>query len=86
MLQEELRTIQSSKNRRFWVRRWILRRNLLGASEPLLRELALEDNGGYRDHLRTSEEKCEELLLQVQDARRPIRRRNVPTEKNILPR
>lgn len=67
MLQEELRTILLSKGRkrRFWVRQWILRRNRLGASESLLRELALEDREEYRNHLRMSEEKFEELLLKI---------------------
>jgi hypothetical protein len=45
------------KKRRFWARPWILRRNQLGASEILLKELALEDTEGYRNHLRMSEEK-----------------------------
>lgn len=69
---KELKTIsfkmsKNHKKRRFWVRQWILRRNRLGASETLLKELALEDKEGYRNHLRMSEEKFDELLLKVQD-------------------
>jgi imidazole glycerol phosphate synthase subunit HisF len=45
------------KKRRFWARPWILKRNQLGASEILLKELALEDTEGYRNHLRMPEEK-----------------------------
>lgn len=47
------------------MRQWILRRNQLGASETLLKELALEDIEGYRNHLRISEEKF--LLSKIQD-------------------
>lgn len=86
MLQEELRTILSSNNRRkrrFWVRQWILRRNRLGASETLLKELALEDSEGYRNHLRMSEEKFEELLLKVQCR---LKKRDTVMRQAISPR
>lgn len=52
MLQEELPTILSSNKRSFWVRQWILRRNQLGASETLIRELALENNKGYKKNVK----------------------------------
>ncbi|KAI4455677.1 hypothetical protein MML48_9g00012276 [Holotrichia oblita] len=58
---------KSRKKRRFWVKQWILRRNRLGASETLLKELALEDKEGYRNHLRMSEERFDELLSKVQN-------------------
>lgn len=72
LVKEELKTIlinmcKNRKKRRFWVRQWILRRNQLGASNTLLKELALEDKEGYRNHLRMSEEKFNELLFRVQD-------------------
>ena len=44
------------KRRRWWVRSWILRRNKWGASEMILKELALEDCDTYRNHLRMSED------------------------------
>lgn len=47
------------KTRRFWVRQWISRRNQLGASEGLLKEIALEDKEEYRNHLRMSEKKIQ---------------------------
>lgn len=67
ILHEELRVISKKrKKRRFWVRQWILRRNQLGASDTLLKELASEDKEGYRNHLRMSEEKFDELLSKVE--------------------
>lgn len=73
LLKEELRGIlynmkKSRRKRRFWVRQWILRRNRLGASATLLKELALEDKEGYKNHLRMSEEKFDELLSKVQNS------------------
>lgn len=67
LLREELLLDQKKKRktRRFWMRQWILKRNQLGASETLLKELALEDIEGYRNHLRISEEKF--LLSKIQD-------------------
>jgi hypothetical protein len=61
-LREELRKIlldmnKKRKKRCFWARPWILRRNQLGASETLQKELALEDTESYRNHLRVPEEK-----------------------------
>lgn len=47
------------------MRPWIARRNLLGASNTLLRELAVEDPDSYCNHLRMDESKFEELLLLV---------------------
>nr|CAI5843406.1 unnamed protein product [Callosobruchus analis] len=59
---------KSRKKRRFWVGQRILRRTRLGASETLLKELAAEDKDGYRNYLRMSEEKFEELLSKVQNS------------------
>lgn len=72
LLKQELQNVlfnmrKKRKTRRFWVRQWILRRNQLGASEGLLKELASEDKEEYRNHLRMSEEKFNELLGKVQD-------------------
>lgn len=60
---KELTKKKQRKRRRWWVRPWIARRNLLGASNTLLRELAVEDPDSYCNHLRMDESKFEELLL-----------------------
>lgn len=62
---KELTKKKQRKRRRWWVRPWIARRNLLGASNTLLRELAVEDPDSYCNHLRMDESKFEELLLLV---------------------
>lgn len=72
LVKEKLKTIlinmcKNRKKRRFWVRQCILRRNQLGTSNTLLKELALEDKEGHRNHLRMFEEKFNELLFRVQD-------------------
>lgn len=56
---------ENRRNRRFWVRRWVLRRNRSGAIASLLKELALEDQG-CRNHLGMSGGKFHGLLLKVQ--------------------
>jgi len=50
------------KRKRKWVREWIARREKLGASTNLLRELAAEDPTGYMNVLRINSVKFEELL------------------------
>lgn len=39
--------IKKQKKKRIWVREWITRRGLQGASNNLLRELKLEDSRDY---------------------------------------
>lgn len=53
------------KNKRCWVRTWLMRREIYGASSTLLRELAAEDVPEYRNWLRMSKEKFEILLNQI---------------------
>lgn len=53
------------RKKRAWVRKWISRRQTLGASEKLLTELSLEDANGYRNHLRLTNEKFNCLLQLV---------------------
>ncbi|CAH1974418.1 unnamed protein product [Acanthoscelides obtectus] len=70
LLNEEMRDILSNfdrkcRKRQFWVRTWIFRRNKLGVSGTLLKELALEDNDAYKNHLRMSEEQFQRLLLKI---------------------
>ncbi|KAI4470899.1 hypothetical protein MML48_1g02174 [Holotrichia oblita] len=72
LLKEKLRGMlcdvnKSHKNRRFWMKQWILRRNRLGVSETLLKELTLEDKEAYSNHLRMYEERFDELLSKFQD-------------------
>ncbi|GBN56705.1 hypothetical protein AVEN_197768-1 [Araneus ventricosus] len=54
-----------NKPKRLWVRKWIKRSNQLGASNLLLRELAVEDPTEYRLFLRMTPEVFEELLIRV---------------------
>lgn len=51
---------------RVWIRSWIRRRLQLGASDTLLRELAVEDRDSYRNHLRMTPNKFDELLSFVE--------------------
>ena len=73
---ESLLDERNRKQRRKWVREWISRR-FLGASAHLLKELASEDPIAYRNILRLSPEKFEELLemvsLMIQKKDTPMR-------------
>ncbi|KAL4135098.1 hypothetical protein QTP88_006754 [Uroleucon formosanum] len=51
--------------RRWWVRKWISRRDTLGASERLLKELSTEDVDSYRNHLRLNKDQFEILLYRI---------------------
>ena len=46
---------EEATNERVWVRPWINRRNLLGMSSSLLKDLAVEDKVEYFNTLRMSE-------------------------------
>ncbi|KAI4455642.1 hypothetical protein MML48_9g00001197 [Holotrichia oblita] len=74
---------KSRKKRRFWMKQWILRRNRLRASETLVKELALEDKEGYRNHLRMFEERFDELLSKVQNC---IKKQDTVMRKAIPPK
>ena len=50
------------KKKKLWVRKWIDRRDKLGATNCLLKELALEDPKEYFDSLRMSDS-CVNFLL-----------------------
>ncbi|KAJ8952034.1 hypothetical protein NQ318_023475, partial [Aromia moschata] len=54
-----------NKNNRCWVRKWLCRREIYGASSTLLRELAEEYVPEYRNWLRMSKEQFELLLAQI---------------------
>lgn len=54
-----------NKKKRSWVREWIKRRDRLGASGTLIRELAVEDPKSYYNIMRMSVKKFDELLTLV---------------------
>ena len=64
---KELRDYIVTKRRKssLWVRPWILRRKIYGASGTLQKELWEEDPEAYRLHLRMSQGLFEELLDSV---------------------
>jgi hypothetical protein len=49
------------EKKRWWVKPWIVRRNILGASNTLLVEWTSEDRDMYTNHLRMSREQFLEL-------------------------
>ncbi|KAL4152672.1 hypothetical protein QTP88_000505 [Uroleucon formosanum] len=53
------------KSKKLWVRSWIGRRNQLGISDTLLKELAVEDTSSYINFLRINEEMFNVLLQKV---------------------
>jgi hypothetical protein len=53
------------KKRRWLVKPWIMRRNILGASNTLLVDWTIEDRDMYKNHLRMSQEQFLELLSKV---------------------
>lgn len=53
------------KKRSVWVRKWIRRREHLGASNTLLRELAVEDTTEYFKFLRMEPIKFDQLLTKI---------------------
>jgi len=68
VLSEELREMVREKKRKRGrkCRNWIARRESLGASNCLFRELSNEDPQEYRKHMRMSVEKFDELLRLVE--------------------
>ncbi|KAI4455634.1 hypothetical protein MML48_9g00001209 [Holotrichia oblita] len=66
----ELNQLQHKKNRRrrrMWIREWIKRRDVFGASATFLREVELEDPETFRNHLRLTTNQFQELLSAVKD-------------------
>lgn len=51
-LRNYLKNSNKQKTRRVWVREWIRRRNLLGATSGVCRELSLEDQNSYKNFFR----------------------------------
>lgn len=60
--------LERKKNikKRVWVRDWIRRRSTLGVSERLLKEISIEDPDSYRNFMRLSYQKFQELLRLVE--------------------
>ena len=56
---------RNRKPRRFWVRPWLLRRELYGQYDTLMQELAAEDIDGYISFQRICPELFQELLSMV---------------------
>lgn len=81
VLSEELQSIL--RRSRVWVKNWVGRRDELGATATLFRELATEDPLDFKRHLRMSVEKFEELLQMVEPT---IRRESSPMRKPLTPR
>lgn len=69
LVQTKLNRIRMQKKRRRpkreWTRRWILRREMYGATSTLMRELAAEDPDEYHNTIRMSEAQFNELLARV---------------------
>ncbi|KAL1509027.1 hypothetical protein ABEB36_003833 [Hypothenemus hampei] len=61
----KLKRNNSRKTKKIWVRQWIQRRNKLGASQRLLRELAIEDPSSFFNFLRMNENIFNRLLEKV---------------------
>jgi hypothetical protein len=57
---------RKKKRKRTRDEKWICRRNLYGASNILLKELAEENPSQYVRHLRMSPEKLDELLVMIE--------------------
>lgn len=56
----------SKRKKRVWTRDWILRRSILGASNNFLREVEIEDENTYKNHLRLNSIQFNHLLELVQ--------------------
>lgn len=56
---------KNQKSKKLWVQSWIERRNQLGISNTLLKELAVEDTSSYFNFLRINEDLFNELLQKV---------------------
>jgi len=56
---------RNKRNKRRWVKPWIMKRDTLGASNTLLAEWRSEDRDKYKNHLRMSRDQFFELLSKV---------------------
>lgn len=65
LLRKRRRRKRKIQKRRWWVKPWLLRRELYGQFETLMYELATEDRDGYRAFQRVCPEMFQELLDKV---------------------
>ncbi len=65
------------KRKRMWTRKWILRRDQLGISNTLMQEVALEELDDFKNIIRMSASKFEELLSLVE----PLIQKKKKTQK-----
>lgn len=79
ILSEELKDILI-KNRSCWVKEWVGRRSVLGASATLLEELAKEDPTEYRKVMRISVDQFNKLLSLIEHE---ITKRDTPMRDAI---
>jgi hypothetical protein len=68
---------EKEKQRRWWVKPWIMRRNTLGASNTLLVEWTSEDRDMYKNHLRMSREKFFRIIIKSKTIHREARHKRV---------
>lgn len=66
ILEEVEEEISEMKEKKLWIRKWINRRDELGATNSLLKEIALEDPKEYFITLRMSESCLNFLLMKMQ--------------------
>ena len=62
---ERVRQMARRRERRWWVREWILRRPLFGQYDTLMRELEAEHTADFKAFLRTDPQMFNELLNRV---------------------
>ncbi|CAF4947585.1 unnamed protein product [Pieris macdunnoughi] len=67
-VQKLLTRKKKRRNRTIWVRDWLSRREILGASNRLLVEMREEDLDGYKNHLRMLPHQFDELLSKIESA------------------
>ena len=63
--EEKTKKAQQKKKRRWWVRKWIVRRPLLGQYNRLFEELKIEDASSFKNFLRMDEFTFKEILHRV---------------------
>lgn len=78
---DNLLVLTSNKKKRKWVRSWIERRNQLGASSKLIKELNAEDPCSFFNILRMDSQKFEQLLELVS----PLIRTNDTKMREAIP-
>lgn len=82
-LSSKLEKIKRRRNRRWWIRPWVNRRNIMGASTCLLEEWIAEDQAMFKNHLRMSTVQFEQLLEKVTPL---IRKQNTNMRESLPPR